>query len=109
LLAIWRRVLGQPHLGLDDKFMEVGGTSLMAVQVVAAVRKELQLPLSVVAFFEVAVRPPAHWRSCRRPREKLPTAAADAAMARGARRNLRLAKKERSPPNAGIPRTGPGG
>ena len=83
LLGIWRRVLGNPHVGIDDKFIEVGGTSLAAVQVVAAVRKELQLPLSVVAFFECP--------SVRLLSEKLaPTAkkdvAADEAMARGARR-----------------------
>lgn len=108
LLAIWRRILGQPLLGLDDKFMEVGGTSLMAVQVVASVRKELQLPLSVVAFFEApSVRLLAEKLS---PVEKrFPTAAADEAMARGARRNLRLAKKDRRPPTADAPQTGLGG
>jgi FkbH-like protein/FkbM family methyltransferase len=108
LLAIWRRILGRPLLGLDDKFMEVGGTSLMAVQVVAAVRKELQFPLSVVAFFESpSVRLLAEKLS---PTDKKsPTAAVDAAMARGARRNLRLAKKDRRPSNADAPRTGLGG
>ncbi len=105
LLAIWRRILGQPHLGLDDKFMDVGGTSLMAVQVVAAVRKELQLPLSVVAFFEApSVRLLAEKLSP--TGKKIPSAAVDAAMARGTRRNLQLAKKDRTSSNRGTPRTG---
>ncbi len=101
LLGIWRRILGQPHLGPDDKFMEAGGTSLTAVQVVAAVRKELQLPLSVVAFFESpTVRLLTEKLS---PTEKKSPAPADAARARGARRNQRLAKKGGRPPATAAP------
>lgn len=97
LLGIWRKILGNPNVGLDDKFMEAGGTSLTAVQVVAAVRKELQLPLSVAAFFECP--------SVRLLSEKLaPTekkdVAADEAMARGARRAQRMGKRHERPERA---------
>ncbi len=33
VLAIWREVLGQPELGLDDDFFERGGTSLQAARI----------------------------------------------------------------------------
>lgn len=52
LLEIWRRVLGRSHVGLQDNFFEVGGTSLRAVQVVAAIRKELGRDVSIVSLFE---------------------------------------------------------
>jgi len=52
LATIWRKVLGRPHVGLNDNFFEAGGTSLRAVQVVARIKTELKLSLSVVSLFE---------------------------------------------------------
>lgn len=52
LLNIWQRVLGVAHIGQNDNFFDVGGTSLKAVQVVALVRKELAHSLSIVTLFE---------------------------------------------------------
>jgi FkbH-like protein/FkbM family methyltransferase len=52
LAAIWSRVLGRPRVGLNDNFFEVGGTSLRAVQVIAAIRKELKQTPSIVTLFE---------------------------------------------------------
>lgn len=52
LLNIWRRVLGRPRIGPHDNFFEVGGTSLRAVQIIAAVKKELKRTLSIVSLFE---------------------------------------------------------
>jgi hypothetical protein len=52
LTTIWRTVLGRPRIGLHDNFFEVGGTSLKAVQVVAAIRKQLKQSLSIVGLFE---------------------------------------------------------
>jgi len=87
LLQIWRRILGDPHIGPDDKFMEAGGTSLGAVQIVAAVRRELQLPLSVVAFFEC---PTVRLLSEKLSPAGKEDATANAAIARGARRAQRM-------------------
>lgn len=36
LRAIWREVLGVPHVGADDRFCDLGGASLRALEVVAA-------------------------------------------------------------------------
>jgi FkbH-like protein/FkbM family methyltransferase len=52
LLAIWRRVLGRPGIGVNENFFESGGTSLKAVQVLAAVKKEMGKSLSIVSLFE---------------------------------------------------------
>lgn len=52
LLRIWRRILGKADVGADQNFFEAGGTSLRAVQVVAAVHRDLGLPLSVAELFE---------------------------------------------------------
>jgi FkbH-like protein/FkbM family methyltransferase len=52
LAGIWRRVLGNRRIGLDDNFFEAGGTSLRAVQLVAMVKRELKRTLSIVSVFE---------------------------------------------------------
>jgi len=52
LLDIWRRVLGRPQIGPNDNFLEAGGTSLRAVQVIALIKKELKQSLSIVSLFE---------------------------------------------------------
>ena len=52
LAQIWSRVLGRPGIGLNDNFFDLGGTSLRAVQVIAAIKKELNCTLSIVNLFE---------------------------------------------------------
>ena len=52
LLRIWRRVLGRSATGLSDNFFEAGGTSLRAIQVLAAIKRELGHDLSIVTLFE---------------------------------------------------------
>ncbi|MFF5099679.1 MULTISPECIES: amino acid adenylation domain-containing protein [Actinosynnema] len=48
---LWERVLGRPPRGLDDNLFEAGGTSLTAATLVAAVRGETGLDLTVSALF----------------------------------------------------------
>ena len=44
LAAIWQEVLGRPTIGRDDSFFELGGDSILAIQVVArAARAGLRL------------------------------------------------------------------
>jgi FkbH-like protein/FkbM family methyltransferase len=90
LLRLWRKTLGNPRIGLDDNFLDAGGTSLKAIQLVAAIRRELGRPVSVVTFFEcptvrtlsAKLEAPAEAAAPNRP--------VSAAMERGARRNQRL-------------------
>jgi hypothetical protein len=90
ILGIWRKALGNPRVGLNDNFVDIGGTSLKAVQIVAAIRRELHLELSIVNIFEC---PTVHLLS-----EKLEFGKADGrpageAMERGARRKQRTRKR----------------
>ena len=52
LVNIWRRALGRTGIGANDNFFDAGGTSLSAVQVIAAIKKELKHDLSIVNLFE---------------------------------------------------------
>ena len=49
---IWQKVLGRTRVGLNDNFFEIGGTSLKAVQLIALIKKELGINLSIVKLFE---------------------------------------------------------
>jgi amino acid adenylation domain-containing protein len=46
LAALWRRVLGVPRVTLDDNFFDLGGTSLLALQLISAVDRELGVTLT---------------------------------------------------------------
>ena len=50
MLAVWRRVLAHASIGVLDNFFEVGGTSMLALRLVAEVNEEFgqQLPVSTV-------------------------------------------------------------
>jgi len=91
LLGLWRKTLGNPSIGMNDHFLEVGGTSLKAVQIAAAIRRELRLRVSVVTFFEC----PTVRLLCEKlqPGADQAVAAGDA-MERGARRKQRLGTRE---------------
>lgn len=51
LAAIWERVLGRTGLGIDDDFFEAGGTSLAAIEVLAAVRRQFQASVEVLDLY----------------------------------------------------------
>ena len=52
LAKIWRELLGQSVIGIDDNFFETGGHSLLAMQMMARVRNEFQAELSLRNIFE---------------------------------------------------------
>ena len=51
LAGIWQHLLGVDRVGIQDNFFELGGHSLLATRVVSAVRKELDVELTVKDFF----------------------------------------------------------
>ena len=53
LAGIWQRVLKVEEIGIDDNFFDLGGTSLLGLQVAQEVRSRLGAELSPVALFEV--------------------------------------------------------
>ena len=50
--SIWQKVLGKTKIGLNDNFFEIGGTSLRAVQLIAFIKKDLGINISIVKLFE---------------------------------------------------------
>ncbi|NIM15388.1 MAG: amino acid adenylation domain-containing protein, partial [Candidatus Aminicenantes bacterium] len=57
LIEIWSRVLGRdashvpPGIGIDDNFFRLGGHSLMAMRMVSAIQKELDVHIPLVEIF----------------------------------------------------------
>jgi hypothetical protein len=52
LAASWAEVLGLDHLGIHDHFLELGGNSLLASQIVARVINRFQVKLPVQSLFQ---------------------------------------------------------
>ncbi|MGZ3241251.1 MAG: amino acid adenylation domain-containing protein, partial [Burkholderiaceae bacterium] len=51
IAAIWSEVLGQKNISVNRNFFEIGGHSLLAVQVVSRVKDGLGLPLTIKDLF----------------------------------------------------------
>ncbi len=51
IASIWRSVLGHERFGLVDSFFEVGGNSLLLMEVVKRLRDEFQEPMTTVDMF----------------------------------------------------------
>jgi acyl carrier protein/NAD(P)-dependent dehydrogenase (short-subunit alcohol dehydrogenase family) len=49
---IWRDIFGIEQIGRDDDFFNIGGNSLVAIQVVSRLRKELDVDLPMSGLFE---------------------------------------------------------
>ncbi|HEX2079123.1 MAG TPA: amino acid adenylation domain-containing protein [Longimicrobium sp.] len=47
VLALWRAVLGVEHVGVHDRFLELGGNSIRAILLAARIRKGFGVPISV--------------------------------------------------------------
>lgn len=49
---VWREVLGMQNAGPHDGFFDLGGDSLVATKLVARLRKELGIQVSLLTIFE---------------------------------------------------------
>jgi acyl transferase domain-containing protein/acyl carrier protein len=52
IAAIWQRSLGIAQVGVEDHFFELGGDSLVAIQVTQALKRELNITIPVVSLYE---------------------------------------------------------
>ena len=52
LAAIWQEVLRLKKIGIQDNFFEAGGYSLLAVRVISRIKKDFQVDLPLLSFFE---------------------------------------------------------
>jgi acyl-coenzyme A synthetase/AMP-(fatty) acid ligase/acyl carrier protein len=50
--AIWKEILGLDSIGVEDRFLELGGDSLQASQIISRVLARFQLRLSVQVLFD---------------------------------------------------------
>lgn len=53
LVHIWQQVLQLPRVGIDESFLQLGGDSLLAVQLTARIRTELQRTVPLERLFAV--------------------------------------------------------
>ena len=52
LSSIWKEVLNNHSIGIDDNFFETGGHSLKAMQIISRVHKEFHVEIPINTFFE---------------------------------------------------------
>ena len=52
LARIWSQLLGVENLGIDDNLFDLGGTSVVAVQMLSAIREEFGMELTLRTLFE---------------------------------------------------------
>ncbi|WP_059954613.1 non-ribosomal peptide synthetase [Burkholderia ubonensis] len=71
VIAVWADVIGDGAIGLDDRFEQVGGHSLLAIQLVEALNRRFGTSLRLVEFFaEPTVRAAAARISAQTRREQ---------------------------------------
>ena len=51
ILVIWRNVLGIAQISLDDNFFDIGGHSLLVVEVLSELRKLIDKPIKMIDMF----------------------------------------------------------
>ena len=52
LHSIWRQVLGLERVGMNDPFLDLGGDSVLATQLLSRLREALDLEIDLIAFFD---------------------------------------------------------
>jgi amino acid adenylation domain-containing protein len=51
LATLFAEVLGLPTVGIDDRFFDIGGNSLLTLQLVSRIKKQFQVTLPLAALF----------------------------------------------------------
>ena len=52
-MAIWESVMKIDRVGVEDNFFDLGGYSLLAIQVMARLRQTLQIEIGLASLFEL--------------------------------------------------------
>lgn len=51
LINIWKKIFRLEHIGIHDQFLQLGGDSLLAVQLISRIQTELHVPVSLERLF----------------------------------------------------------
>lgn len=52
ITSIWQNILCMKGVGINDNFFEIGGTSLKGVQLIAQMKRQLDVDFTIVSLFE---------------------------------------------------------
>ena len=52
IAEVWQRVLGVEEVGIHDNFFDLGGNSLIALQVLSELRRQLKVQIPAIALFQ---------------------------------------------------------
>jgi nonribosomal peptide synthetase DhbF len=105
IAALWREVLGVARVGAHDNFFGLGGHSLLLLQAVARMRRELGQPISPIEIFEHPTVA-ALARHLEPAAEQAPAGTVERSLDRGAHR--RLALRQRLTAGAAVAQVGEG-
>lgn len=87
LAATWQGLLALDRIGVNDSFFELGGDSLLGIQLTSTLKKQLGVKLSAVTLFEApTVSSLAALIESQKAQASAPAAAVDASRLRGERR-----------------------
>jgi acyl transferase domain-containing protein/acyl carrier protein len=91
LAGIWQNLLALERVGVNDSFFELGGDSLLGIQLTSTVKKQLGAKVSAVTLFEApTVASLATLIESRSQPAGTPSATVDAGRSRGERRREKL-------------------
>jgi len=54
MAALWSDILGRPNIGRDDRFFDIGGHSLLAMQMLARLEKATGIEVPLRVLFEAS-------------------------------------------------------
>jgi amino acid adenylation domain-containing protein len=73
LCELWRAVLGLKQIGIHDTFLESGGDSILATQLVTRIREAIGADISLLRFFQLpTVALLAAWLDANEPASRVP-------------------------------------
>lgn len=56
LIEMWKELLRIQHVGIHDKFFEIGGHSLLAMRLISALRREMAVEIPLIDIFDSTVQ-----------------------------------------------------
>jgi acyl transferase domain-containing protein len=90
LAGIWQNLLALDRVGVNDSFFELGGDSLLGIQLTSTVKKQLGAKVSAVTLFEAPTVASLATLIESRSQPAAPSATVDAGRSRGERRREKL-------------------